>query len=235
MLNGFIISFREVFEIILIVVLILGFINSTKTQNLKKSLIIGTTLGILVSFIFGIIAFNLNEAFKEVSEAFEIITKGILFILITSFIVYSIKIVRSDISKQITDNISKHKTLSLGISLVSFFNVLREGIELSVFLLTSFITNRDMNIFWGVILGITFSLFLAFVIFKFSIKINFNWLFKIINIILIIVSAGIFKDILEEISKEIFKSDNNTLLILPGIYIMVLVYMLFINKNRKLE
>jgi len=106
--------------------------------------------------------------------------------LIAYFVVW-LSTQTSSISKSISDRVSK-KSTGLGLALLAFLGVFREGLELVVFTMAKLSTQAN-ELAIGTGIGITAAILLGVLVFKTSIKLNLTWIFKGLGLILILIGA----------------------------------------------
>lgn len=114
MFQGFVIAFREVFEIILVIAVMVGVIQKLNQRNLLKSLNIGLVLGVVLSILLGVIVFVFYERLKESFEGVEIALKILLLILITWFLVLAINFQKEILNKRLTRRLLISRSIRLG-------------------------------------------------------------------------------------------------------------------------
>ena len=191
MLTGFIIMFRETLEDALIVGIILSFLVKTNQNKYKKFVYMGIFAGVATS-IFGALLFNrLAGGFSgRNEELFEGVTIIFGAFLLTTMIIWmmSQKNITKDIENRVTVEVSK--THKLGLFFLVFISVLREGIESVIFLAASLFATKKSNLL-GAALGIIVAIFLGYLIFAGSRKINIKKFFTITSIVLILFAAGL--------------------------------------------
>ena len=191
MIESFIITFRETLEVSLIVGIILGYLVKTKQIKYNKIIYLGVASGIVASII-GALLFNyLAGGFTgRTEEIFEGITMLVGALLLTTMILWMMK--QKHIAKELEHKISLKiaETYKLGLFLLIFTAVLREGIETVIFLGAASFVSTNNSVF-GALAGIISAIFLGYAIFIGSMKINIKMFFNITSILLILFAAGL--------------------------------------------
>ena len=191
MIESFIITFRETLEVSLIVGIILGYLVKTKQIKYNKIIYLGVASGIVASII-GALLFNyLAGGFTgRTEEIFEGITMLVGALLLTTMILWMMK--QKHIAKELEHKISLKiaETYKLGLFLLVFVAVLREGIETVIFLGAASFVSTNNSVF-GALAGIISAIFLGYAIFIGSMKINIKMFFNITSILLILFAAGL--------------------------------------------
>jgi high-affinity iron transporter len=134
MLDSLLLSLREGLEAALIIGIILSQLVRLERRDLAKFVYIGAILGFIVSAVGGLIGFT--EA-QEAEEASEEIFEGIMMLLSAGLIAYFILWLHRNhgSTSSVTSKVTKN-TNGIGLLVLSFLSVFREGMELVIFNLT---------------------------------------------------------------------------------------------------
>lgn len=190
MITGFLITFRETLEASLIVSIVLAFLKKTKNEKYNFIVYLAILFSIIFSILFAFLFLKIYGSFSGKSEKiFEGLTMLFGSFLLTTMILWMFK--NKHIKKNIEKNISKNLTFKnkLGLFFLVFISIFREGIETVIFLFAaSFVSS--FNLLFS-LLGIIFALFLGYLIYYASIKINLKLFFNISSILLIFFAAGL--------------------------------------------
>lgn len=192
MITNLITSFRESLEAVLIVGIILSTLTQQHKEKLKSYVVLGAIGGMLVSMIGGIILFDsihlLDSAtYRQIQGFMMLVASG----LVAYFVVWLAQ-QNKQISFSINDRIAKTST-GIGLALLAFLGILREGLELVIYTLSN-LTVQATDVAIGTIVGFILAIVCGWLIFKTSIKLNVNWIFKILGLILIYIGAGLFAE-----------------------------------------
>ncbi|MCB9813221.1 MAG: FTR1 family protein [Pseudomonadales bacterium] len=95
------------------------------------------------------------------------------------------------IFKKISSAKSIEFTKKIEIFFLIFFAILREGIEIVLFLSTINLTSRTSH-FWASLSGILIAIIIGYAVFASSTKINVKLFFRLSTVILILFGAGLF-------------------------------------------
>lgn len=191
MIPSFIITFRETLEAALIIGIILAYLAKTNKRKYNKFVYFGVIFAIVLSiaaaFVFKILSISFEGTAEQI---FEGITMLIAAFLLTFMILWMMK--RKHIAHEIKEHVSeeleeKHK---LGLFFIAFIAVLREGIETVLFLGALTFISGKISIFGG-LLGIGSAVFISYLFFISTKKINLRIFFTITSIILILFAAGL--------------------------------------------
>ena len=192
MISSFIITFRETLEAALIVGIILSYLLKTKKDKYNNVVYLGIISAIVASII-GALLFNaLAGGFEgRAEEIFEGITMVFASLLITFMILWMLK--QKHIALELHQKVEKeiNEQHKLGLFLLVFVSVLREGIETVIFLGAASLSATTENSLIGAILGLIVAIILGYIIFIGSKKINLKAFFNTTSILLILFSAGL--------------------------------------------
>jgi len=222
MVNSLVITLREVLEAALIIGVFIGYLKKIGREDMLKYTYIGILFAVLGSvagaFLFNMIGFDVDNAL------FEGIMKFVAAAFVLSLVVW-IQKANKDLKRNIENNVKSivsrtDKTLqSIGILLFTFVMILREGLEIIIFLITSS-SGFKIDALAGFTLGLVLAVSLAFLLFKGVLKMNLQNFFKITSVALLILTfkllfgalhefeevgllaLGIFEEFIEEFSKS---------------------------------
>ena len=191
MIPSFIITFREALEAALIVGVILSYLVRTKQTEYNNVVYMGVLSGIVASIIGALLFVRLAGGFTgRAEQIFEGTTMLIGALLLTTMILWMMK--QRHIALELEQRVKTELTENhrLGLFLLMFVAVLREGIETVIFLgAASFVSSSNSLI--GASAGIVAAILLGYAIFVGSMKINLKRFFNMTGILLILFAAGL--------------------------------------------
>lgn len=192
MLTAIIIVFREMLEICLIMGIISAALNNLK--NKKVILISGLIGGVGLSLIFALTISYISKLFDDTGqEMLNILILSLSIICINLTILWLNKH-RKELYSKI--NAATQKLISQKISILALVSVIilvisREGAELILFLngiSASGINTTDL--IYGSIIGLASGIALGMLMYAGLLKIQVKYFFRVINIMLILLTAG---------------------------------------------
>lgn len=191
MIQSFIITFRETLEVALIIGIILSYLTRIKQTKYNNVVYMGIISGIVASIIGALLFTKIAGGFTgRAEEIFEGITMLVGALLLTTMILWMMKQkhIASELEHRVGEELAEvHK---FGLFLLVFIAVLREGIETVIFLGAMSFASTNNNII-GALAGIAVAIFLGYLIFVGSMKINIKMFFNITSILLILFAAGL--------------------------------------------
>ncbi len=194
MIESFLITSRETLEASLVVGIVLAYLNKTGNQNYRKTVYYGIFFGILAStlaaFAFTFVAGGFEGRAEEIFEGTAMLIGAFL---LTTMILWMMR--QRHIAKEIHGKVQKHLTKEqplfshLGIFMLIFIAIIREGVETVIFLNAVNYAN-GIN-FIGGTLGIIIAIIIGYLFFVSAKKINLKKLFNVSSILLILFAAGL--------------------------------------------
>lgn len=181
---GMIMGFREGLEAFLIIAIMIQYLTKIKKKEYKKNVWMGVFAGVAVSMLIGLALKLLGFAIQNAERFAKIWESGASFIalvLVTTFIIWMIRHgsnMVSNIKNQVDANLSP-----LGIFLVAFMMVTREGAEVAIF------TFAGKYSFLSIAIGIAVSVLLTILIFYSLVRVNLKIIFNI-TLAYLILQAG---------------------------------------------
>ncbi|MBI2558746.1 FTR1 family protein [Candidatus Woesearchaeota archaeon] len=193
-MESFLVTSRETLEASLVVGIVLAYLNRTNNQNYKKTvyyaILFGILSSVLAAFTFTIFA---GEFEGKGEQIFEGTTMLIGAFLLTTMILWMMQ--QRHIAKDIEGKVERHLMNTqplfshIGIFLLIFVAIIREGIETIIFL--NAINYASGINFIGGTLGIVAAVIAGYLFFVSTKKINLKKLFGISSVLLILFAAGL--------------------------------------------
>ncbi len=193
MLSSYILALREGLEAALIIGIVLSMLRKMEQQNLNLTVWLGVISAIFVSIAA---ALGLNWIGAEFEGKGEQLFEGITMFLAAGILTWMIFWMQKQ-SKSMNQKIESEVRQAIGVRgkralfLLTFFAVVREGIELALFLLAArFISNPFQQIL-GAALGLGTAAILGWIIYTSSTRLNLKKFFTVTNVLLLIFAAGL--------------------------------------------
>lgn len=201
MLASLIIAFREILEAAMVVGITLGYLDKTGQRQHKKTVWLAVAVGVIFSLL-GAVAFNfLVGGFTGRTEMiFEGLTMLIGAGLLTLMIFWMRR--QKNLDQTIEAGISAQmaKSHGLGLFLLIFISVFREGIETVIFLGTASFAAGGNNLA-GAAGGILLALVAAYSVYGGLMKVDIRKFFNISGILLVLFAAGLVAHGLHELQE----------------------------------
>ena len=192
MIASFIITFREALEAALIVSIIVAYLGKIGRRDLNKYLYLGTGGAIITSPLLGwvVLVFfgSLPEGADNIFEGTASITATVVLTYMIFWMAKNARKIRGELQEKVDVAITTENVL--GLSMLAFVSVFREGLE-TVLFLTALTVSDLYGTIVGTLLGIGTVLVLAFLMLRGVYRMNIQKFFRYTSVILVIFAAGL--------------------------------------------
>src|SRR5829696_3648627 len=200
MLPTYLLSLREGLEAALIIGIVLGAVNKIRRTDLVPTVWLGTLSAVGVSILTAFILTTFGMSLEDPGEAiFEGITMLIAAGILTWMIFWMGKQARF-LKSELEAGVNK-AAASAGKSAVfwlAFVAVVREGIELALFITAAFfagnqggVTSDIIQTLVGTILGVGTAALLSWTLFATTVRLDLRRFFQVTGFLLILFAAGL--------------------------------------------
>lgn len=212
LLSAGVVGFREGLEAFLIIAIMFQYLKKIGQTTLNRYVWFGVAGGTGASLIIGLILNMLNstmESAEEFAEIWEVGASVVAVLLITTFIYWMIKH-GNDMVANVKEAVSKNLS-PIGIMLVAFVMIVREGVEISIF---TFLGEYSIT---PISIGLLIALALTVAIYYSLAKVNLKVIFGV-TLAYLILQAGFMLGIcihegLSVLKESISLNDGNMIFI----------------------
>ena len=200
-----VIGVREGIEAALVIGIILGYLVKIQRVGLKRYVYSGTIAAFLVSAGVAGALIALTWEFQGVGQQlFEGITMLVAVAVLTSMVLWMIQAARS-IKVHVQERIDAvlRQSEVLGLALLSFVIVLREGVETALFVFGAGALTSPFEAVLGVGLGLLIAGVIGVGIIRVSWRLNLRRFFQVTGVFLVIVAAGLFSNAVLELREAL--------------------------------
>ena len=200
MLPTFLLSLREGLEAALIIGIVLGAVSKIHRKDLAPSVWLGTLSAVIVSILTAVLLTGFGMSLEERAEQiFEGITMLIAAGILTWMIFWMGKQARF-LKAELEDGVNKAAatTGKRAVFTLAFMAVVREGIELAIFVAAAFFAGNQgeasanlIQTLAGTILGLGTAVLLGYTIFATTVRLDLRKFFQVTGILLILFAAGL--------------------------------------------
>jgi high-affinity iron transporter len=192
--SSLLITLREGLEAALIIGIILAYLARTNNRHGFKPIWLGTSLAVVASLITGFTIYILAGEFSgQTEEIFEGIAMFIAVGVLT-WMIFWMRKQAVDIKAHLHTQIQSVLTEGsyLGLVMLAFVVVVREGIETALFLFAATRTAESPVLFIiGGLLGLAIAIGIGYSIYKGSSRLNLKTFFNLTSLVLIVFAAGL--------------------------------------------
>jgi high-affinity iron transporter len=193
MLASFLLSLREGLEAALIIGIVLGALRKLHRGELTSTVWAGAISAILVSVGVGIGLFAVGV---ELEGKAEQIFEGLTMLLAAGVLTWMIfwmnrqsRNIKSELEAGVTKTVSS--TDKRGLFWLAFLAVVREGIELALFLAAAAFASTTQSTVLGALLGLGTAALLGWTFFATTLRLDLRRFFQVTGILLILFAAGL--------------------------------------------
>ena len=200
MLPTYLLALREGLEAALIIGIVLGAVNKIRRNDLIPAVWLGTLSAIAISILTAILLTRFGMSLEDPAEAiFEGITMLIAAGILTWMIFWMGKQARF-LKSELEEGVNKAaaSTGKRAVFWLAFVAVVREGVELAIFITAAFFagiqTNANGNLIQtlaGTILGIGTAAILSWTLFATAVRLDLRKFFQVTGVLLILFAAGL--------------------------------------------
>jgi high-affinity iron transporter len=193
MLSSYLLSLREGIEAALIIGILLGALRQTRRLEFIPALWLGTISAAVVSILVAVLLTGFGLQMQDPGEA---IFEGFTMLLAAGLLTWMIfwmsrqaRFMKANLEADV------HRASQIGkraIFFVAFVAILREGIELALFLAASvFATSNALQTTLGAILGMGTAILLGWSIFAATVRLDLRRFFQVTGFMLVLFAAGL--------------------------------------------
>lgn len=193
MLSSYLLSLREGIEAALIIGILLGAVRLTKRPSLVPAIWFGTlsaaALSVLAAILLTLLGLELEGAAEAIFEGFTMLIAAALLTWMIFWMREHSRTLKSSLEADVQRASHFGKR---AIFFVAFVAVLREGIELALFLTASAFVAGSFQTLLGAILGLGTAILLGWSLFASTIRLDLRRFFQVTGVLLILFAAGLF-------------------------------------------
>jgi high-affinity iron transporter len=193
MITSLVLSLREGLEAALIIGIVLGALRRTGRSDLNWSLWAGVVSAFIVSLL---VALLLRLVDQELTGTTEQIFEGVTLLLAAGVLTWMIFWMRrqsGNIKSELEGKVSRAELGRGGgaLFLLAFIAVLREGVELALYLTASSLASSAFQTLLGTSIGLLSAGVLGYLLYTSTLRLNLQRFFQVTSVILILFAAGL--------------------------------------------
>jgi high-affinity iron transporter len=188
-----IVALRESLEALLVCGILVGIVSKLGHPEARRPILIGGLLGVAVSVIVGIIAYDVAGGLSgKFGPAFEAVASLLAVAILTYMIVWMYKHTQHSIgslhAKAKDAVLSGRSSVLMGLA---FVIVVREGLETVIFIAAQAAQTTIAQVILGLVVGVAIALLLAALIFRGVVKLSIERFFAVTGVLLILIGGGL--------------------------------------------
>ena len=193
MFPSFLLALREGLEAALLIGIVVGILQKIKRTEFTTTVWMGVASAVVVSVLSALLLNLLGTSFEGAAEKiFEGVTMFAAAAVLTWMIFWMQRQSRT-LQNELESDVRRAAQTSSARALfaLSFFAVVREGIELALFLTAAAITSTSAQTLLGAALGLVVAALLGWSLYASTSRLNLRKFFQVTSILLIIFAAGL--------------------------------------------
>jgi FTR1 family protein len=199
MLQAFVITLREGVEASLIVGIIFAYLGKIGRPELKKTVFYALGSAVAASVLVAVIISRL-QLNSDIIEGWVMLVAAVFVISMIWFMNKTARSMKGEIEARIAR--ATGGTSRVGLFLLVFLLVLREGVETVLILSAVSLNSTELLSFTGTALGVLVSVIFGVLFIRGSVKINLQRFFRVTSIILYFVTFQLIVSGLHELSEN---------------------------------
>jgi len=193
MLPSFLLALREGLEAALIIGIVLGTLKKIRHPEFNKAVWFGVISAAIVSLLSAV---GINVAGASFEGKAEEIFEGVTMLLaaaVLTWMIFWMQRQAHNLKTELEFDVRQAVTQNSGRALfaLAFFAVVREGIELALFLTAVRMATTNQQTITGALLGLGVSALLGYLLFATTVRLNLNRFFQVTSVLLIFFAAGL--------------------------------------------
>jgi len=200
MLPSYLLSLREGLEAALIIGIVLGALRKIRRTDLSPMLWLGTLIAfgvsILVALLLTTFGLKLEDPGEAIFEGFTMLVAAGLLTWMIFWMSYQARTLRANLEAGV--NKAAASTGRRAMFWMAFVAVVREGVELALFITAAFFVGNNENVgtniiqtLAGVVLGLGTAILLGWSLFATTVRLDLRRFFQVTGFILILFAAGL--------------------------------------------
>jgi high-affinity iron transporter len=193
MVPSFLLSLREGLEAALIIGVLLGTLRKMRRPDLEWLVWLGTGSAVIVSILVAVFIYLVGASFEGQVEAIFEGTMMLLAAGVLSWMIFWMSRQARTVQTQLETDV-RRAALGAGrraLVVVAFLAVVREGIELALFLTAVSFASDATQTLLGAALGIGVVVLLSWGLSASLLKLNIRSFFRVTSVILVVFAAGL--------------------------------------------
>ncbi len=194
MFPAFLLALREGLEAALIIGIVLGALRKMNRPDLKPAVWAGTLGAVFVSLLIGglftVLGLSLEGKAEEIFEGFTmLLAAGIL-----TWVIFWMNRQGRHLRAEVESGVRKAAEAGAGrraLFGLAFLAVVREGIELALFLTATAFALQAGQTLLGALLGLGMAILLGWLLFSAALRLDLRRFFQVTGILLILFAAGL--------------------------------------------
>jgi high-affinity iron transporter len=188
-----VLSFREALEAVLIIGIVLGYLAKAGEMHRARSVWAGVVAACAVSVALSLLLFSAGAEMEGQAEALFEGATMLLAAIVLTWMIFWMQSHSGDIKNQVAQRLhsAPGDAHRWGLFSLAFLSVIREGIELSLFLTAAMFTSSPLQTALGAVIGIGGATIVGWAVFSGTRRLDVQRFFSISGLVLLVFAAGL--------------------------------------------
>ena len=193
--GGLLTGLREGVEAALIVGIIASYLVTIGRADRLSSVWLGVAAAVAASATIGVLAFLLLGSLQGTAEKIFAGSASLLAVVILTYMLFWMRKQAITLGAELRSGVDRAvaSTSVLGLSLLAFTAVIREGIETALFLLgqTTAAADQGLSVVVGALIGLLIAAGIGVLIFRAGLRLNLSAFFNVTGAALVVIASGL--------------------------------------------
>jgi high-affinity iron transporter len=193
--GGLLTGLREGVEAALIVGIIASYLVKIGRGDRLSSVWLGVAAAVAASATIGVLAFLLLGSLQGTAEKIFAGSASLLAVVILTYMLFWMRKQAITLGAELRSGVDRAvaSTSVLGLSLLAFTAVIREGIETALFLLgqTTAAADQGLSVVVGAFIGLLIAAGIGVLIFRAGLRLNLSAFFNVTGAALVVIASGL--------------------------------------------
>jgi high-affinity iron transporter len=190
---GFLITLREGFEAALIVAIVLAFVKRSSRPEMARSVWAGTALALGLAAVAGVVLHVTIDGLEgdARTNTFAVICFAAAALL--TWMIFWMRTHSRHLKKELEGKTGSAvaDNSALGVAMVAFLAVAREGLETALFLISTTTSDSGGDVLIGAVLGLAAACVLGVLVYQGSHLFDMRRFFQVTGVLIIMFAAGL--------------------------------------------
>jgi high-affinity iron transporter len=191
MVSSLLIALREGLEVALIIGIVLGYLEKVNAGKLKpivwRGFLAGTAASMIIAGILFAVGIRLEGRAEAIFEGFAMLAAAAML----TWVIFWLGKQNQFSELQTRTEVALSQNRYTALFSMAFFAVVREGVELALFMLAAEISSSGIQTLIGAVAGLVTAFFAGWLTFKSVSRLNLRSFFRVTNILLVFFAAGL--------------------------------------------
>jgi high-affinity iron transporter len=190
---SFLITLREGFEAALIVAIVLAFVKRSRRPEMARSVWGGTAAALGLAAVSGVILHITIDGLEGDARTNTFAAICFAAAALLTWMIFWMRTHSRHLKKELEGKAGSAvaEGSAIGVAMVAFFAVCREGLETALFLISTTASDSGLDVLAGALLGLAVACVLGVLVYQGSHLINMRRFFQVTGVLIILFAAGL--------------------------------------------